>query len=195
MKLAVYGTAVLAAALLVAPSSGITVSNRLTPDKDARVVSATVRAKPSWVAPYTWRVTLNDTLRDVFVSGSTYTMADVVDAAYPTCAVYRLTVFPALPLGDSLTHKLSLCRAESVVERAQADSFPEAQMRFVRCTTTGYRPLSDTTAGLAVAIGDTTTVAQALLARNRYTGAVIQIMGDPIACEAARAAMQAEMPG
>lgn len=195
MKLVTYGAVVLAAALIVAPSSGITVSNRLTPEKDARVVSASVRAKPTWVAPFTWRVTLNDTIRDVFTSRSTYTVADVVDEAYPSCAVYRLTVFPTFPLRDSLTTKLSLCRAESVVERAQADSFPESAMRFVRCTATGYRALSDSSSGLTVAIGDTTTVAQALLARNRYTGVVIQIMGDPVACEPARAAMQAETSG
>ena len=120
------GVATVTALAVTTTRAGISVSNRLTAPKDARVLVSTLTPKAAWRGPYTWRVTIDgaDTLwmREPDpqpaiddASGTTLMLASaevdrligrarqITDTVWqpfpsPTCAQYRVTAFPAIVL-------------------------------------------------------------------------------------------------
>lgn len=104
----------------------ITVSNRLNSEKDGRIVVSSVIPKPSWATPYKWKVTLDDsvikTIQGLKVTDTTY-------RGFPSCSRYRVTVFPANTIKDSLTKSFNLCRSGHPEEIAFLDSYPVAVIR------------------------------------------------------------------
>ena len=201
----VVGAAV-AAAPNVAMRSGITISNRLTPAKDARVLNMTLTPKPSWAGPYRWVTTLQrDTVESIEPSTI---ITDTIFQAFPTCATYRVTVFPKTVNGvlkrDSLTKTVPICRAMTKPELAFVDSFPDGEKALL-CSKYQYQPRDTTTSGppwrdstLLGAKGDTTILLVGRVTflgstiKNRYTGRVRLVQGDPVRCEAARAFRESE---
>lgn len=152
-------------------AAGITLSNRLTPKKDARVIITTVIPRAGWVAPYQYTVTLDTKLRQQVRSTALRLVdtVDVVTASASSCVPYRVTVRP-VGARDSLTRVTSYCRALSAYERAVLDSFPESTWRVALC---GARE-DEATVGTATRV--------VLLATNRYTGASRALKGGGAGC-------------
>jgi hypothetical protein len=121
---ALLTTGIIAAVVAQSPA-GITTSNRLTAARDARVLSHTMTPKANWRGPYTWVITITDTVNktvdslvhqesaEVLVSDSTGVHVltqqqadslvtrkrgyiDTVFTPYPVCAIYRVSVFPKI---------------------------------------------------------------------------------------------------
>lgn len=226
--------------LLITP--GITVSNRLTPAKDARVLVFTMTPKTSWMGPYTWRTTLNgadtvvteetpqyalgylvrglphsDSMKVIRLTAAQIdelfyrrrTMTDTVFQAFPLCAIYRATVFPATVNGvakrDSLTKRVFVCRVATPREVAETDSFPSQSFKILVCGRYQYLPLDSTNSGppwrdslpigarsdtIVMTVGHMIHLGATLT--NRYTGRVELVSGDPMRCEAARASRESE---
>lgn len=140
---------VLAVSTTTRTTAGITFSNVLTKAKDGRVIKSTLVPKTNWRGGLTWIITIQhpaptmpETLTFRAPSMKKYVFTDSVWAPFPTCVPYRVTVTPDTVLTssgrvstkkDSVTAKLSLCRALTVPEAAWQDSFPTSGWRFTWC--------------------------------------------------------------
>jgi len=183
---------------------GITFSNvLLLPAKDGRVVRSTLVPKPTWRGGQTWIITIahpapfgTETLTVRQLQRGNFTYTDSIFQPFPSCVPYRLTVKPDTVLTttgavstrrDSLTARLTLCRALTGAEIAEQDSFPSSSFKILTCR--GALP-SSTPDTVKLLVGDTVQLGATV--RNRYTGRVMLVSGDPIACESARKSRESE---
>lgn len=167
-----FGGVALAAAVAVS-TPRLTIRTNLTAARDARVFRSTVTPKPGWRGPYTF-VAVEDATgqRDTIVHQQAAVLfVDTIFTPYPTCAVYRVTVYPAVATRarDSLTAKAALCRPYTIAEAAFVDSFPSSGRRINTCGAWAWKFNLDTL--LQERLSTARTAADSATARQEVDGA------------------------
>jgi hypothetical protein len=179
-----------------AQTKSLTISNTLILSGSARRIATTATVPNKWPRPIRWRVVLDGRERYVGEDAvAPFTLVDTVWQAMPVEQLYRITAYSA-DRRDSVFRTLRITRVFTAGEIAFLDTFPQRDHRLRPCGRHQYRadsmgnptrdslPVTATATGASVRRGF--LLFMGTFARNRYTGQVEIIAGDPVRCEPTR---------
>jgi hypothetical protein len=176
-------------------TKSMTVSNTLILNRSARRVVTTATVPTRWPRPIHWKVVMGGKVRaEVTDKGAApYVLIDTIWEPVPVATSYRVVAYSGTKR-DSVFRTISVQRSMTTAELAHQDSFPNCkilicgkyQHRIDSVTKKVLDSLPITMKGDTIQLFVGYSARLGLFAKNRYSGKVIILQGDPVLCESAR---------